>query len=106
MLPKQPISGGLSKFRGRVYEGKVDVLNGISGIEHLSNSIVRKPLHQYGVVGYQPTVASKEYGFRRNESVPDVGSRERSRGSIATSSANPEVAYDPFWSNQQRYLAH
>ena len=81
------------------------MLNGISGIEHLSNSIVRKPLHNYGSMGYQTTVASKDYAFRRNESLPEIGSRERSRGSIATAQ-NPEVVYDPFWTNQQRYIAH
>lgn len=105
---------GLKNYRGRVHDSGVDVLNGVSGMEHLSNSLVRKPLQQFNPGIYSPmnigVNQAKEYGFKRNEAIRRSAnnSREHSRssGNQNRSQPNPEVVYDPFYTNQQRYLAH
>ena len=84
----------------------MDVLNGVSGMEHLSNSIVRRPLQNYSMQGYQPTIVNRETALNRNISLPEIRSRDPSRENSRDNSANPEVVYDPFWANQQRYIAH
>ena len=58
----------MANYRGRIHDSGVDVLNGVSGMEHLSNSIVRKPLQNFTPASYQPTIANgRDYGFKRNE---------------------------------------
>ena len=62
----------------------VDVLNGLSGMEHLSNSLVGRPLKNYGGAAYaqlggridvKPDYAKKYQPIRES-----VESRENSRG--------------------------
>ena len=79
----------------------MDVLNGVSGMEHLSNSIVRRPLQNYSIQGYQPTIANREIALNRNVSLPEIRSRDpsRERDNSRGNSGNPEVVYDPFWTN-------
>ena len=102
----------MKNYRGRVHDGGVDVINGISGMEHLSNSLVRKPLQNFNAATFQPQpkAGSMDYGFKNNNEAVrrsvNTHSRENSRGSGANNrTVDPEVAYDPFYSNQQRYLA-
>ena len=102
----------LKNYRGRVHDAGVDVLNGVSGMEHLSNSLVRKPLQNFNLGAYTPVnigvSKSKDYGFKRNEAIrASSNSREHSRssGNQHRNQPNPEVVYDPFYTNQQRYLA-
>lgn len=102
--PKQP-PNGLRNFRGRVHDSGVDVINGISGIEHLSNSLVRKPLANFSPSAFIPTKAGgADYGFkgRNDDGIRNsIASRENTRGSSANknNTTNPEVVYDPFFAN-------
>ncbi len=69
-----------------MHDGGVDVLNGVSGMEHLSNSLVRKPLQNFAA--YSPMAAkigvNGNSGFKRNDAIRDsINSREHSRGSAA-----------------------
>ena len=93
--------------RGRIHD-RVDVLNGISGLEHLSNSIaVRKELP-----------AQRNYGYGQGQ-LKTSGSpgAPTPTSPIPTEISSPvapiydknglqagDPNYDPFYKNEQRYL--
>jgi len=83
-------------------------------MEHLSNSLVGRPLQNYGGAAYlpsrinvNPNLGGNKYEAARHT----LDSRENSAGGARLGSGNSsqlgaDVTYDPFYNNQQRYLAH
>jgi hypothetical protein len=111
-LPKQ---GSPAKHqRGRVLNSGVDVLNGLSDMAHLSNSLVGRPLQNYGAAAYLPSrinVNPSLGGNKSQDARHTLDSREHSNSAGGNrlgsgSQLGAEVTYDPFYTNQQRYLAH
>lgn len=112
---------GNARFRGRIH-AQTDVINGVSGMEHLSNSLNARPvgmnaspqiMAQMRGVGYnhhssQPESVLMEHlkGVNVN-GTPTPSNGISSGGAIKSSqsrgnlqSMQPELEYDPWYANQ------
>ena len=99
-----PHRGNLAnRVRGRIYSTNNDVINGISGMEHISNSLLQSKASPGGMPHASPQVMAQMRSNVNMSASPSISSnalhlnKSLSKGNLNTM---PDLEYDPWRANQ------